>query len=206
MFGELIAVWIYEAWRAIGSPCVSPGRDRTGARHLDEKDMLRTSEASHDPALPRVHRSRSNSTSQRLRKVRKDTLAEHGFENGWHGKFAHCRRTAADRRRQGCFGAVSIRQFIARTANGWRERMVGLDTNGRLALLCRSGLLDRAAAPGAAPLMAPSSGWPRRSALMRRVTPYRAAGGCRPFSTMAICGPVLATRCGRCAGHAYEVG
>lgn len=206
MFGELIAVWIYEAWRAIGSPMpvtlaeIGPGRGTL------TKDMLRTLKRL-DPAFAAGASITLIETSPRLREVQKDTLAGTASGIEWHETVALLPDAPLLIVGNELFDAVPIRQFV-RTANGWRERMVGLDTNGELAFFAGAASLDpELLPPGAesAPDGAIVELAPARSALMQTIADRIAPrGGAGLFFDYGHLQPGVGDTLQALRGHAYE--
>jgi len=131
MFGELVGIWCLDIWRALGSPPrfrlveLGPGRGTLMA------DALRA--AAIRPAFRSGLELHLVETSPRLREVQQRTLAPLGLDPQWHDKLGTIPRglpiiLIANE----FFDALPIRQFM-RAGGGWRERMVGLDAEGRLA-------------------------------------------------------------------------
>lgn len=181
MFGELVAVWTYEAWRAVGSPMpvtlaeIGPGRGTL------TKDMLRTLK-SLDPAFVAGASIALIETSPRLREIQKTALAGIAASVEWHETVTSLPDAPLLIVGNELFDAIPIRQFV-RTADGWRERMVGLDTNGYLAFFAGAASLDPALLPPdaeTAPDGAVVELAPARSALMQtiaeRITTHGGAG------------------------------
>lgn len=178
MFGELVAVWLYEAWRAIGAPKpvtlaeIGPGRGTL------MKDMLRTLKRL-DPALAASASVALIEISPRLRDVQKETLAGMAAGAEWHETTASLPDAPLLIVGNELFDAVPIRQFI-RTSDGWRERMVGVDTTGDLAFFAGAASLDPALLPPDA-LTAPEGAIvelaPARSALMQTIAEHIAVHG-----------------------------
>ena len=87
MFGELVAVWLYQAWQALGRPNpvtlaeIGPGRGTL------MKDMLRALMRL-DPGFAGSATFAMIETSPRLAKVQKATLSEAGAGIGWHETIA----------------------------------------------------------------------------------------------------------------------
>ncbi|CAM5339742.1 hypothetical protein MAUB1S_05886 [Mycolicibacterium aubagnense] len=176
MFGELVAVWCYEAWRAIGSPMpvtlaeIGPGRGTL------MKDMLRTLQRL-DPAFARGASIALIETSPRLREVQKDKLAGVANNVEWYETTATLLDQPLLIVGNELFDAVPIRQFV-RAADGWRERMVGLDANGELAFFAGAASLDPVLLPPdaeGAPNGAIVELAPARSALMQTIADRIAA-------------------------------
>ncbi len=140
MFGELIAVWLYEAWLATGRPMpvtiaeIGPGRGTL------MKDMLRTL-ARLDPALTAGASFAMIETSPRLADVQRQTLAATPAAIGWHESIDTLPQTPLFIVGNELFDAVPIRQFV-RAGTGWRERMIGLDGADELHVFAGAGSVD----------------------------------------------------------------
>jgi SAM-dependent MidA family methyltransferase len=178
MFGELIAVWLYQAWAATGRPRpvtiaeIGPGRGTL------MKDMLRTFERL-DAAFFRDASFAMIEASPRLAQVQKRTLAHTQATLHWHESIATLPRTPLLIVGNELFDAIPVRQFV-RTGSGWRERMVGLDDKENLAFFAGAGSLDAALLPGdadRAPIGAIAEISPARNALMDQIAERIAADG-----------------------------
>jgi SAM-dependent MidA family methyltransferase len=145
MFGELVAVWLYSRWKEAGSPdgCVvaeiGPGRGTM------MKDMARTLRQL-DPALCAGSHFAMIETSERLREVQHETLAEAGFEFSWHDTVGSLPDGPLFIAGNELFDAIPIRQFV-KTAQGWRERVVGLNGEGHLIFMAGVAGADPALLP-----------------------------------------------------------
>ncbi len=136
-FGELIGAWLAERWLAIGRPApvrlveLGPGRGTLMA------DALRATRA-----VPGFHAALDLhlvDTNAPMREAQR--LALRGYAPTWHERFDEVPDGPLLLVANEFFDALPVRQFH-RTAQGWRERMVGLDEQGGLRL---------ALAPGATP-------------------------------------------------------
>lgn len=170
MFGELVAVWLYQAWQALGRPRpvvlaeIGPGRGTL------MKDMLRT--------LGRLDADLAGSAafamieaSPRLVEVQKAALADAPAALSWHASVATLPQAPLLVVGNELFDALPIRQFV-RTGAGWRERMVGLGEDGGLRFFAGAASLDPALLPpgaDAAPEGAVVEMAPARSALMAAI-------------------------------------
>ncbi|MGX9176484.1 class I SAM-dependent methyltransferase [Mesorhizobium sp. BHbdii] len=140
MFGELVAVWLYEAWLTNGRPMpvtiaeIGPGRGTL------MKDMLRTFSRL-DPALTAGASFAMIETSPRLADVQKQTLAATPTAIGWHESIEALPQTPLFIVGNELFDAVPIRQFV-RAGTGWRERMIGLDDADELQFFAGAGSVD----------------------------------------------------------------
>jgi SAM-dependent MidA family methyltransferase len=140
MFGELVAVWLYEAWLATGRPMpvtiaeIGPGRGTL------MKDMLRTLSRL-DPALTAGASFAMIETSPRLIDVQRQTLAAAPAMIGWHESIDTLPQSPLFIVGNELFDAVPIRQFV-RAGTGWRERMIGLDGADELHFFAGAGSVD----------------------------------------------------------------
>jgi SAM-dependent MidA family methyltransferase len=145
MFGELIAVWLCQAWAAIGRPMpvtiaeIGPGRGTL------MKDMLRTLSRL-DPALTGSASFAMIETSPRLAEVQKKTLAGAAARIGWHESIDTLPRQPLLIVGNELFDAVPVRQFI-RAGAAWRERMVGLNDADELRFFAGAGSVDPSLLP-----------------------------------------------------------
>ncbi|MBZ9799205.1 class I SAM-dependent methyltransferase [Mesorhizobium sp. ES1-4] len=178
MFGELVAVWLYQAWAAAGRPMpvtiaeIGPGRGTL------MKDMLRTLSRL-DPALANGVAFAMVETSRRLTEIQKQTLGALPFAVSWHETVDTLPRQPLLIVGNELFDAVPIRQFV-RAGAGWRERMVGLDDADNLCFFAGAGSIDSTLLPTDAP-DAPQGAIveiaPARIALMAAIAGRIAADG-----------------------------
>jgi SAM-dependent MidA family methyltransferase len=206
MFGELVAVWLYRAWQALGRPMpvtlaeIGPGRGTL------MKDMLRTL-ARLDPAFLSEAAVAMIETSPRLREVQKVTLSGSAASITWHETVASLSRTPLLIVGNELFDAIPIRQFV-RQGESWRERMVGLDENGRLAFFAGAGSVDAALLPpgaDSAPQGSIAEFAPARAALMQAIMERLAAdGGAGLFIDYGHLEPGLGDTLQAIRAHAYE--
>lgn len=206
MFGELVAVWMAGAWRAAGTPRpfvlaeIGPGRGTL------IKDMLRAlSRVAPDMlAAARIHLVE---TSPRLQDIQKRTLAGRPAEPVWLSDVDQLPEMPLLIVGNELFDAVPQRQYV-KTAQGWRERMVGLDEDGALCFAAGGGRLasdllpaEAAVAPDGAILeMAPA-----RNALMARIAARIAEhGGAGLFFDYGYSGPALGDTLQALRRHAYD--
>ena len=137
MFGELIGAWLAERWLAMGQPTVTlaelgPGRGTLMA------DALRATRG-----VPGFHAALSLhlvETNAELRAEQQCALA--AFNPTWHERFDEVPAGPLLLVANEFFDALPVRQF-EKTAQGWRERMVGLASDGET--------LTFALAPGSTP-------------------------------------------------------
>lgn len=137
MFGELIGAWLAERWLAMGRPSVAlvelgPGRGTLMS------DALRATRG-----VPGFHAAISLhlvETNTELRAEQQRALA--AFNPTWHERFDEVSPGPMLLVANEFFDALPVRQF-EKTAQGWRERMVGLAPDGETLMF--------ALAPGATP-------------------------------------------------------
>ncbi len=206
MFGELVAVWLYETWQALGRPMpvtlaeIGPGRGTL------MKDMLRTFKRL-DPAFMKTAGFAMIETSPRLQDVQKATLSGANVPIAWHGTLATLPHAPLLIVGNELFDAIPIRQFI-RQREGWRERMVGLDDEGRLAFFAGAASVDAALLPpgsAAAPQGAIAEVAPARTALMQTIAERVAAdGGAGLFIDYGHLEPGLGDTLQAVRAHAFE--
>ena len=145
MFGELIGLWCADCWRAMGAPDpvllveLGPGRGTLMA------DALRAAAVPGFRAALDIHLVEA---SPALRARQKDALAN--VAPSWHNDFTDVPRGPMLLIANEFFDALPIHQFIA-TAQGWRERLVGLSDDGFCFVLA-PGTTPACALIGANPL------------------------------------------------------
>ncbi len=129
MFGELVGVWASEAWRLAGSP--SPARliELGPGRGTLMSDVLRVSRIA--PAFLEAVSVHLVETSPRLRAVQERTLANAGKPVSWSADVADTPPGPAFILANEFFDALPVRHYV-NTAQGWRERLVGVDAMGEL--------------------------------------------------------------------------
>ncbi len=147
MFGELLGAWLADRWLAMASPApvrlveLGPGRGTLMA------DALRATRG-----VPGFHAALDLhlvETNAPLKDAQRAALT--GFTPSWHERFDDVPAGPLLLVANEFFDALPVRQFH-RTAEGWRERMVGLKPDGTLRLALAPGLTPFAAAlPEAAP-------------------------------------------------------
>jgi SAM-dependent MidA family methyltransferase len=202
MFGEMIGLWAAHLWQAMGQPSrfalieIGPGRGTLMA------DMLRATRIL--PGFRDAAAVHLVETSPVLREIQAATLAGKA-EPVWHERVETALEGPAIIVANELLDALPLDQFVM-TEQGWRERLVGLDGEGRMAFgLAREGPLPPPACGGEGACRCRSAGYGNsrrlRSLSSRRspaTSPARAAG--RSSSTTARCSRASATRCRRCAG------
>ncbi len=129
MFGELIGLWSVQTWRMMGAPNpvrfveLGPGRGALMA------DALRAARVAPDflSALD-LHLIE---TSAPLRESQRQALAASSLPVAWHETLAETPAGPAIFIANEFFDALPVRHYV-RGEGGWRERLVGLDSEGRL--------------------------------------------------------------------------
>jgi SAM-dependent MidA family methyltransferase len=178
MFGELVAVWLYQAWQAIGSPIPITVAEIGPGRGTLMQDMLRTLSRL-DAGFIETAGFAMIETSPRLAGIQQNTLAGAAARPHWYETVDALPETPLLIVGNELFDAVPIRQFV-RTQKGWRERMVGLDDEEQLAFFAGAASLDPSLLPdgaaeasqGAIVELAPA-----RSALMASIAEQIARNG-----------------------------
>jgi SAM-dependent MidA family methyltransferase len=130
MFGELLGVWVTEAWRAAGAPPQARLVELGPGRGTLMSDVLRVT-----PIAPNFFSAISVhlvETSPVLREAQSQTLATAAKPVQWHLDFAETPPGPAFIIANEFFDALPVRHYV-KTAGGWRERLVGLDAKSELA-------------------------------------------------------------------------
>jgi NADH dehydrogenase [ubiquinone] 1 alpha subcomplex assembly factor 7 len=136
MFGELLGVWVSEAWRMAGSPTPARLIELGPGRGTLMSDVLRVSRIA--PAFLEAITVHLVETSPALRAVQELTLADAPKPVGWSADVADTPPGPAFMLANEFFDALPVRHFV-KTIPGWRERLVGLDATGELVF----GLSDK---------------------------------------------------------------
>ncbi|MBC7281363.1 MAG: class I SAM-dependent methyltransferase [Hoeflea sp.] len=145
LFGEMIGVSLVHAWQAQGSPSdvriveIGPGRGTLMS------DALRVI-ARLAPDLYAGASFHMVETSERLRNVQRQTLVRIKERISWHTAFEEVPEGFTLMVANELFDAVPIRQFV-KTAQGFRERVVGLDSAGSLVFGLGPGDFDPSLLP-----------------------------------------------------------
>jgi SAM-dependent MidA family methyltransferase len=140
LFGELIGMFLFEAWRRHGEPAnvliaeIGPGRGTMMADILRVLSRL-------SPALYEIASVHLVETSERLQKVQSQTLVAHKFKITWHDSFEDVPDGFLLLVANELFDAIPIRQFV-KTELGFRERMVGLDADDNLCFAAGVATID----------------------------------------------------------------
>jgi NADH dehydrogenase [ubiquinone] 1 alpha subcomplex assembly factor 7 len=129
MFGELIGLWCVDTWQRMGAPApfllveLGPGRGTLMA------DALRAARV--EPGFCAAAELHLIEVSPDLRDRQRAALS--GYPANWHYGIADLPDGPVLLVANEFFDALPVRQF-ERAAEGWCERMVVLDTAGKLAL------------------------------------------------------------------------
>ncbi|WP_322988111.1 class I SAM-dependent methyltransferase [Hoeflea sp.] len=130
LFGEMIGVFLVHAWQAQASPEnvriveIGPGRGTLMSDALRVVSRLA-------PELFATATIHMVETSERLRDVQRQTLVRIKDRITWHKAFEEIPDGFTLMVANELFDAIPIHQFV-KTAEGFRERMVGLDDAGQL--------------------------------------------------------------------------
>lgn len=167
LFGEMMGIFMLHAWQRHGMPSpvriveIGPGRGTMMA------DMLRVIHK----LAPNLYEAASVhlvETSERLQKVQSQTLVEHKWKITWHNAFDEVPGGVLLLAANELFDAVPIRQFV-KTPEGFRERAVGLDADGKLTFTTGTASIDPQmlpAPPAGVPLGTVFETSPSREAIM----------------------------------------
>jgi SAM-dependent MidA family methyltransferase len=140
LFGEMLGVFMVHAWQRHGTPAnvrlieIGPGRGTMMA------DMLRVISRI-APPLYETCTVHLVETSPRLSEIQQQTLQAHDGKVSWHSSFDEVPAGYTLIAANELFDAIPIRQFI-KTAHGFRERLVGLDTEDNLAFTIGAAGID----------------------------------------------------------------
>jgi NADH dehydrogenase [ubiquinone] 1 alpha subcomplex assembly factor 7 len=130
MFGEVLGAWLACVGSELGRLGPSSVVELGPGRGTLMADILRV--LRRQPALADTLRVHLVETSPVLRARQRETLAASGFEVHWHDSLAEAPDGPVLLVANELFDALPVRQFV-RAEGRWRERVVGLDEEGRLA-------------------------------------------------------------------------
>lgn len=146
LFGEMVGVFLVHAWekhlkprRSVRIAEIGPGRGTMMA------DILRVMQKL-APELYEIATIHLIETSPALRNIQRKSLDAHADKISWHESFDELPLGFLLLAANEFFDAVPIRQFV-KTQTGFRERLVGIDDDGRLAFVSGAGSLDPALLP-----------------------------------------------------------
>ncbi len=175
IFGELIGLWAASVWQAMGAPAsirlveLGPGRGTL------MQDILRAARAL--PGFREALCVHLVEMSPVLRERQKETLAACGVEPRWHDRIEQALEGPAIVIANELLDALPLDQFV-HTPEGWRERLVGSDSEGQLAFGL-SGEPDASvavSAPVGSVLEQPAAALDAVAAVARHVTAEGGAG------------------------------
>jgi SAM-dependent MidA family methyltransferase len=178
LFGEMIGIFLVHAWQQHGSPEpaiiaeIGPGR---GTMMSDVLRVIRR-------LAPDLYEEASVhlvETSERLREVQAATLSGHDGKIHWHASFDSLPAGFLLLAANELFDAIPIRQFV-RTAQGYRERMVGLDAEDDLTFAAGVAGIDPSLLPTPAQSVAEGTIFeiaPARDAVMAALCERLRTGG-----------------------------
>jgi len=172
-FGEILGLWLAQAWAGIGRPApvrlveLGPGRGTLMA------DLLRV--APRIPSFRAALQAHLLETSAPLRARQQERLA--GHEIAWHGELAEVPPGPLLLIANEIFDALPVHQMV-RCEDAWRERLVGVDEAGRLFFRTSEEPWPLACEPEeAAPIGTVTEVSPARAALARAIGRRIAAHG-----------------------------
>lgn len=145
MFGELIGIWVRAAWDGVGRPMPLTFAEIGPGRGTLMKDMLRTL-GKLDPALVSQAHFALIENSPRLTGIQKQTLAQSAARISWHKSLDTLPEAPLIIHGNELFDAIPMRQYV-RSAGRWRERSIGLDSEGNLAFMAGAGAPDPSLLP-----------------------------------------------------------
>jgi NADH dehydrogenase [ubiquinone] 1 alpha subcomplex assembly factor 7 len=128
IFGELIGLWLAQSWMDLGSPApfnlveLGPGQGTLMA------DIMRV--GAKVPGFLKAAQVHLVETNVHLRQVQKAKLS--AFSPQWHSQLSDVPKGPCLIFGNEFLDCMPIRQFV-RGPDGWREKQVGLGTDGRLA-------------------------------------------------------------------------
>ena len=128
VFGELVGLWASVVWQDMGAPEgihmveLGPGRGTL------MNDLLRATRIV--PDFAKALKIHLVETSPRLTALQRQKLCNSGFPLSWHSSFEEVPHGPFLVVANEFLDSLPIRQF-ERTADGWRERLVGLAADGK---------------------------------------------------------------------------
>ncbi len=147
LFGEMLAVWAWQNWQAIGAPDrfsfaeIGPGRGTLMA------DLARALSRIGGGAFLQAAQVFMIEASPRLAGVQRETLAGLPVEPRWLATVGELPALPIVIVGNELFDAVPLRQYV-KAGGAWRERMVALDqAGGDLAFAIGTGTADPASLP-----------------------------------------------------------
>ncbi len=132
IFGELIGLWLLENWRALGSPGDFNLVEFGPGRGVLMEDILRATRLR--AAFSKAACLWLLETSGRLRVEQQKRLRASGVKPLWADEFADIPPAPTLIVANEFFDCLPVRQF-QRVDRGWRERLVDIGEDGRLAFI-----------------------------------------------------------------------
>ncbi|MBM3507207.1 MAG: class I SAM-dependent methyltransferase [Alphaproteobacteria bacterium] len=136
MFGELIGVWMADAWQRMGRPSAVRIVEMGPGRGVLMCDLLRA--AGSVPELRAAANVHLVEISPALQQVQRQALAQSGWEAQWHSTLANVPDGPLLLVANELFDALPIRQFV-RTRAGWCERLVDATSDETFRLVLTPG-------------------------------------------------------------------
>lgn len=127
VFGELIGLWLVDAWRGIGSPKNFNLIELGPGRGVMMEDILRAARLR--PEFTRAAHLWLVETSGRLRVEQQKRLRSSEIKPEWADEFADIPPAPSLIVANEFFDCLPIHQY-QRVKSGWRERLVGLNADG----------------------------------------------------------------------------
>ncbi|MBT8471507.1 MAG: class I SAM-dependent methyltransferase [Marinicaulis sp.] len=128
VFGELIGLWLVDAWRAMGSPSDFNLIELGPGRGVLMDDILRAARLR--PAFTGAAKLWLLETSGRLRHEQQRRLRTSEVNPNWVDEFADIPPAPSLIIANEFFDCMPVRQF-QRIETGWRERLVGVGDDGK---------------------------------------------------------------------------
>ncbi len=128
IFGELVGLWAATVWRMMGEPAAFRLVELGPGRGTLMQDMLRAGRVV--PGFREALTVHLVETSPVLRERQMATLAASGVAPHWHERLDQALEGPAIVVANEFLDALPLDQFVL-TPEGWRERLVGLDGEGR---------------------------------------------------------------------------
>jgi len=137
MFGELIGIWCYKVWRALGQPDELNLVELGPGRGLLMKDILRT--ASTLPDFRKTLRVQMLETSERMIGLQREALSGE-TDCSWIKALESVSAAPTLILANEFLDVLPIRQYI-KDDTVWREKCVGMDQDGKLNWVLGTGIL-----------------------------------------------------------------
>ncbi len=129
MFGELIGLWAAEGWRTCGSPSPVHLVELGPGRGTMMRDVLRAARVATDfAAAVQVHLVEASTV---LTARQRETLFDCGHDVTWHTMLDTLPEGPAIILANEFFDALPVRHYV-KSAEGWRERLIGMSDDDAL--------------------------------------------------------------------------